>query len=421
MKRLVLGFSLLLLLSIDIVPTGTARAYAGVSGDAIVQTALQYVGYPYTTVGNSPSTGFSCIGFVSYVYQSNGIPLPDDLWDAMAYAPAVSFSDLQPGDVLFFQNTVWSGLSHTAIYLGGGRFVHAEWYNRGVVTSSFTNDPVDGNYWIEHYLGASRPWTTAPIEGTAPQPAASTTPAPSAPTSTAPAPQTPASPPQPQLEVGPRAIVHVAALNVRVRPSLLAPIRRLAPQGTQVVVLKQYQSWDWVQFPSGRFGWVAGAAIGVRGAAAPRNTLAAPLPLNVVSADGLRVHVRPNLAAPAVASAYRGQKLLVLKRWLGWVRVLLPGGTRGWVDGAYVAAGTTPQAPSGSAVSIHSRSRIRRAGSTLSATVRIHVRPNLLAPILRLAPAGAHVRVFESYLSWLYVRFPSGRGGWVDGAYVRHV
>src|SRR5579872_1552919 len=137
---------------------GAAPAANSVSGAQIVQTALKYLGYRYTTVGNSPSTGFSCIGFVSYVYQENGIPLPGDLEGAQAYAPGIAFSAILPGDILYFQNTVWPGISHAAIYLGGGRFIHAEWYNRGVVISSFTNDPVDGDYWIGKYLGANRPW-----------------------------------------------------------------------------------------------------------------------------------------------------------------------------------------------------------------------------------------------------------------------
>jgi len=133
-----------------------------VSGAQIVQTAMKYLGYPYTATGNSPSTGFSCIGFVSFVYRSNGIPLPGDLGGALAYAQRVPFSDLSPGDILYFQNTVWTGLSHAAIYIGGGTFIHAEWYNRGVVISSFRNDPVDGsNYWISKYLGANRPWNGA--------------------------------------------------------------------------------------------------------------------------------------------------------------------------------------------------------------------------------------------------------------------
>src|SRR5437588_1105255 len=100
---------------------GTRANAASVSGDAVVQYAERFLGYPYTTVGNSPSTGFSCIGFVSYVYQSLGIGVPDGLSGAYAFAPQIAFSSLQPGDVLFFQNTVWPGLSHTAIYIGGGK------------------------------------------------------------------------------------------------------------------------------------------------------------------------------------------------------------------------------------------------------------------------------------------------------------
>src|SRR5437588_4647020 len=101
------------------------RSPNSVSGASIVQTAMKYLGYPYTATGNSPSTGFSCIGFVSYVYRLNGINLPGDLGGALAFAPRVAFANLQPGDILYFQNTVWAGLSHAAIYIGGGRFVHA--------------------------------------------------------------------------------------------------------------------------------------------------------------------------------------------------------------------------------------------------------------------------------------------------------
>src|SRR5438270_2323291 len=96
-----------------------------VSGADIVRTAMRYLGYPYTATGNSPQTGFSCIGFVSYVYRQNGISLPGDLGNALAFAPQVSFSNLEPGDIMFFQNTIWNGLSHAAIYIGGGKFVHA--------------------------------------------------------------------------------------------------------------------------------------------------------------------------------------------------------------------------------------------------------------------------------------------------------
>ncbi len=277
-----------------------------VSGNDIVQTALRYLGYPYTTVGNSPSTGFSCIGFVSYVYRVNGIPMPDDLGDAMAYAPSVAFSDLLPGDVLFFGNTIWPGLSHTAIYLGGGRFVHAEWYNRGVVTSSFTNDPVDFNYWSEKYIGAIRPWGNIP---SAPAPVAvpeaSTAAAPAAQTSVSSAPVAPHTSLPPLLS-GPKASIEVAGLNIRVRPSLLGPVRRVAAHGTNVVVLQQYREWDWVELPDRSFGWVIGSGVGAGGETQSAGTLApSAQPLSTIRVDGLRVHVRPNTQSRVVAVAAR--------------------------------------------------------------------------------------------------------------------
>jgi cell wall-associated NlpC family hydrolase len=143
------------------------------TGAAIVQTALKLVGAPYVGAivrGRNPSTGFNDAGFVAYAYNRNGIRLHIS-WNNSEYGltaiyqrilrdgPMVERADLQPGDVVYFQNTVWTGLSHVGIYIGGGMFVHAEWYNRGVVVSSFTHDPVDGSYWTGKYLTANRPWS----------------------------------------------------------------------------------------------------------------------------------------------------------------------------------------------------------------------------------------------------------------------
>jgi cell wall-associated NlpC family hydrolase len=66
---------------------------------------------------------------------------------------SVPSSDLQPGDIVVFANTYAGGYDHTGIYIGGGRFVHAEDYGTGVVVSS-----VFGGYWGRHYAGARRPW-----------------------------------------------------------------------------------------------------------------------------------------------------------------------------------------------------------------------------------------------------------------------
>ncbi len=410
-----------------------------VSGSAIVQTALRYLGYAYTTVGNSPATGFSCIGFVSYVYGANGIPVPDDLGGAMSYAAPVAFSDLLPGDVLYFGNTVWPGLSHTAIYLGGGRFIHAEWYNRGVVISSFTNDPVDFNYWTEHYIGANRPWgviASPPAPPAAPQ----TSPAGRGTTSVSSAPVAP-HPSPPPLLAGPRASIEVAGLNIRVRPSLLGPVRRVAAQGTNVVVLKQYLNWDWVQLPDRSFGWVIGTGIGGGGESTATGVLAAQAqPLSSIRASGLRVHVRPSVGAPVVTTAYRGQHVLVVEGWNSWLRVIMPHGQRGWVSGAYVdlqgsqSAGPTHVTATRTIRRYVHRSQVRHTktrtrhfaatrtrynGARITASVRVRVRPGLAAGAIGLAAWGSHLTVLGSWNGWVYARFHNGRTGWVYGAYVR--
>jgi len=128
---------------------------------AIVGTAKMYLGAPYNAGGTEPSMGFSSMGFVSFVYRSNGIALPVSLKRALRYAHRVGFSMLCPGDVMYFQNTLHAGLSHAGIYIGQGEFIHAEWYDVGVRITSLFNDSKDGDYWAPHFLTANRPWNHA--------------------------------------------------------------------------------------------------------------------------------------------------------------------------------------------------------------------------------------------------------------------
>ena len=120
-------------------------------GQAIAQRALQYVGSPYAWGGNSPRYGFDCSGLIAYVMGQFGI-WPGRTSDVQAGAGvSVTGRDLAPGDIVVFANTYGAGYSHTGIYIGGGRFVHAEDYGTGVVVSS-----VWGGYWGRHYVGARR-------------------------------------------------------------------------------------------------------------------------------------------------------------------------------------------------------------------------------------------------------------------------
>jgi cell wall-associated NlpC family hydrolase len=370
------------------------------------------------------------------VYRSNGIPLPGDLADAMAYAPQVPLSQLQPGDILFFQNTIWTGLSHTAIYLGGGRFIHAEWYNRGVVVSSFNDDKVDGNYWIGKYLGANRPWGGAAVTPVVTIPPAGSTVGPHPVTST----------PSRGIFNGPSAAVTVPLLNVRVAPSKSAGVREVVPQGTNVVILGKSHGWYKVQLPDGSIGWIVKAGVATTAPAVTTQTQVtqptvgnqtqpkvqgAPThsvhtATSVVRVSGLNVHSGPAVSDQVITVVGRGEHLQVLARRSGWIQVRTSSGVVGWVKASLTSSGQHTKSASATTAynSVkptrvqHATSRALTTGPRLTASVRIHVAPALNARVITTAALGTHVQVLSYRGSWVLVRLPSGAMGYVFGAYV---
>ena len=104
---------------------------------------MQYLGVPYVWGGSSPSTGFDCSGFTSYVYAQVGVYLPHHAASQYSMGTAVPYDQLAPGDLVFF-----SGLGHVGIYIGGGQFVHAP----------HTGDVVRISSLADHgsYVGARR-------------------------------------------------------------------------------------------------------------------------------------------------------------------------------------------------------------------------------------------------------------------------
>lgn len=127
---------------------------AGGGGDRIAAISQKYLGYRYVWGGTSPASGFDCSGFVWYVYREAGISIPRaPLSGQLNAGPRVSRDQLLPGDLIFWENTYTTGLSHVGIYLGGGRFINAESESVGVQIRSL-NDP----FWSARFYGASRPW-----------------------------------------------------------------------------------------------------------------------------------------------------------------------------------------------------------------------------------------------------------------------
>ena len=124
------------------------EALNGVSASAIIATAKQYIGVPYVWGGSTPS-GFDCSGYVKYVFGKHGITLPRTSAQQYNVGKWVSKSNLQPGDLVFY-NTSGSGVSHLGIYIGNGQFIHAS-SSKGVMISEMSN-----SYWSARYYGARR-------------------------------------------------------------------------------------------------------------------------------------------------------------------------------------------------------------------------------------------------------------------------
>lgn len=126
----------------------TANVPASGNGSSIVATARKYLGYKYVYGGSSPSTGFDCSGFTSYVFKQHGISLNRTAAGQYSNGVAVSRSNLQPGDLVMFGK---SGINHVAIYIGGGQIIHASTPSTGVRIDSLST-----GYYNNNYVGARR-------------------------------------------------------------------------------------------------------------------------------------------------------------------------------------------------------------------------------------------------------------------------
>ncbi len=116
----------------------------------MITEAEKYLGYPYVWGGSSPSTSFDCSGFVSWVINHSGWAVGRLGAEGLRnICTRVSASNVQPGDLIFFQGTYdTTGASHVGIYVGDNKMLHC-------------GDPIqyasiDTNYWQTHFLSYGR-------------------------------------------------------------------------------------------------------------------------------------------------------------------------------------------------------------------------------------------------------------------------
>ena len=128
---------------------------ASYSADGLISVASAMLGKPYSWSDESPSKGFDCSGLVYFSLRTCGVSTSrysaSGFSSVSKWAEITSIGDLQKGDLLFFKNDTSSRVSHTGIYAGGGKFIHASSSAGKVITSSIST-----SYWTRNFVNARR-------------------------------------------------------------------------------------------------------------------------------------------------------------------------------------------------------------------------------------------------------------------------
>ena len=121
------------------------------AASAVVNLAYSKIGSPYVWGAEGPNS-FDCSGFTSYIFRNAaGVSLPRTSSAQSGYGITVSKSNLQAGDLVFF-NTSGKGVSHVGIYVGGGKMIHSPSSGKTVVKVSNINS----SYYSSRFVTAKR-------------------------------------------------------------------------------------------------------------------------------------------------------------------------------------------------------------------------------------------------------------------------
>jgi cell wall-associated NlpC family hydrolase len=121
-------------------------AHQDIRPDQVALLGLEQIGVPYRWGGMSPVTGFDCSGLVSWLWAQQGVPMPHLAAAQYALGRHVDSSQLEIGDLVFFDR-----LGHVGIYVGHGYVLHAPHPGDVVRIEPFSNP------WFQAtYVGASR-------------------------------------------------------------------------------------------------------------------------------------------------------------------------------------------------------------------------------------------------------------------------
>ena len=105
-------------------PVGFSSQSPSAIGSYASMVAERYLGVRYVWGGADPSSGFDCSGFVKFVYAKLGVTLPHYAASQYAATMHIAPSQLQPGDLVFFEPHA-DGPGHVGMYVGDGGVIEA--------------------------------------------------------------------------------------------------------------------------------------------------------------------------------------------------------------------------------------------------------------------------------------------------------
>jgi len=126
---------------------------AGKSGrlntDKLNGAVNRLIGTPYRFGGDS-ERGIDCSAFTRRVYRGQNVELPRNSREQARVCTSVAYSSVRTGDLIFFDTSINSGISHVGVYLGGGTFAHAS-SSHGVTKSSLKE-----KYYVKRFVKGGR-------------------------------------------------------------------------------------------------------------------------------------------------------------------------------------------------------------------------------------------------------------------------
>ena len=125
---------------------GTNIPPPSAGGSAAVAAAMSQLGVPYVWAGSTPGQGFDCSGLTMWAWGRAVVGLPHSAAAQYDDTEHVPLSDLQPGDLLFYDEG--GTIGHVTMYIGPGRMVQAPETGENVQVTGI---------WSNGLVGAGRP------------------------------------------------------------------------------------------------------------------------------------------------------------------------------------------------------------------------------------------------------------------------